>query len=176
MKSVNLYKGILNFNSKTKKNETILQLELENIIKDCVGYFNFKHDKIAKLNSRTGVPDGIMYLKNTKAAFELKYTLSSKYNYGSQLTQVLCYYLLDTSFKVLFLVSEHYFDYLFIDENIEAINEFKSKYEKDLYTYSPRTIADNVHSNPNMFKIYKNVLDENFDLKTILEQIIKHFE
>lgn len=176
MKSVNLYKGILNFNSRIKKNETNLQLELESIITECVGSLNFAHYRISKFNSKNGIPDGIIYLNNTKAAFELKYTLSSKYSYNSQLTQVLCYYLLDNSFKVLFLVSENYFDYLFIDENVEIIESFRNKYEKDLLTYSPRTIADNVYTNANQFNIHKNKLDEHFDLKSVLEKIIKHFE
>ena len=176
MRKPNFWQMIVSFNNLSRKNERKLQKRIERALKQCIGSKNFTHEHAIKPNYRRGVPDGTLYLKGTKGALELKYTKASGYKYSKHLTQVLCYHLLQEQYKVLFLVSETYFDYILVDENKEAIRVFKSKYGEHLKTYIPRTISENVETDPNLFKIHRHIINENTDLREILSKVINYFE
>ena len=167
------YKGIINFNNYTKQNEKYLQREIENFFSKHLKRIRFTHRHLTSSKYKKGIPDGILYYKNKQCIFELKYTLSSGYDYNKQLVQALCYYLLNPKSKVIVIASEKYFDYLKIDENLEIINKYKDKLLTYLEAFSPRTVADNVKINDE-FIIHKNVVNKDINLRNIMNNIFNN--
>ena len=164
------YKGILNFNSISKKNEKSLQKEIENYFNKHLKKIRFTHKQLSSKGYKTGIPDGILYYKLKKCIFELKYTLAYGYDYKKQIIQAICYYLLDPSNKTIIIASEKYFDYLYINENIDIINKYKERLLIYLQDFSPRTIADNIVINED-FIIHKNKINKEINIKQIINNI-----
>ncbi len=167
------YKGIISFNSKTKQNEKLLQIEFESFFKKHLKRIKFTHKHLTSSKYKKGIPDGILYYKNKHCIFELKYTLAYGYDYQKQIVQGLCYYLLNPTNKIIIIASEKYFDYINVDENLEIINKYKDKLLLFLENFSPRTIADNFKID-DKFVVHQNSINESINLRDIMNNIFNN--